>query len=74
MVTLIAVTAAVLAVILVVALMTILIFVMQIRAFMTDTSAALDVVNDRATRLAGRLEHVQRSTQAAATHLTQAET
>ncbi len=74
MVTLIAVTAAVLAAILVIALAAILIFVMQIRAFMADTSAALDVVNDRASRLARRLEHVQRSTRAAAVQLTQTET
>ena len=49
--------------------MAVLVFVVQIRAFMAETSAALEVTNDGAARLAGHLEGMQRGTEAAAREL-----
>ncbi len=74
MLTLVVVTAALLAVILVAALVTVLVFAMQTRAFMAETSAALDGMEEAAARLAGRLERVQRATEAAASELATAGT
>ncbi|MBW3555762.1 MAG: hypothetical protein KY454_02370 [Actinobacteria bacterium] len=73
MLTLVVLTAAFLAVTLVAAIVVILIFVLQIRAFMAETSAALDVVNVAAGRLAGRVERIQAATHAAANSLAPAE-
>jgi uncharacterized protein YoxC len=72
--TLVVLTAALLAVALVAALVAILIFAVHIRACMAETSAALDVVDQGASRLAGHLERIQRSTQAAVSGLAPAET
>ena len=69
MLTLVVVTAALLAVTLVAALVAALVFVMQIRAFMADASRALDGTNEGATRLTGHLEGMQRATRAAAGEL-----
>ena len=69
MLTLVVVTAALLAVTLVAALVAVLVFVVHIRAFMADTSTALQVTNEGATRLAGHLEGMQRATRAAAREL-----
>ncbi len=74
MLTLIVATAAVLAVTLLAALGAVLIFLMQIRSFMVETSVALDVVNEGAGRLAQRLQGMQRATQAAASELAVAQT
>lgn len=62
MVPLVLATAAVLAVTLLAALAAVLIFVMQISAFVAETSVGLEVVNEGASRLAQRLERMQRST------------
>lgn len=74
MLTLIVATAAVLAVTLLAALGAVLIFLIQIRSFMAETSVALDLVNEGGRRLAQRLEVMQRATQAAASELAAAET
>lgn len=73
MVTLVVLTAAFVAVTLVVGLVTVLIFVLQIRAFISETSTALDLVDERASRLAGHLERLQVATHAAASRLALAE-
>ncbi len=73
MVPLVLATAAVLAVTLLAALAAVLIFVMQISAFVAETSVGLEVVNEGASRLAQRLERMQRSTHAAASQLAVAE-
>lgn len=69
MVTLVVLTAALLAVTLVAALVAVLVFVVQIRAFIAEASAALEVTNEGAARLAGHLEGMQRGTEAAAREL-----
>ncbi len=69
MLTLVAATAALLGLIVVVALAVILIFVTQIRPLVAETSAILEVVGERAGRLAQRLERMRRATQAAASEL-----
>lgn len=69
MLTLVIGTAAFLAVTLAVGLVAVLVFLTETRAFMRDTAAILDTVEERATRLAGRIERVQRSTHAAASEL-----
>ncbi len=74
MLTLVVVTAAVLALILVVGLVAILVFVTQIRGFIGETSAALDAVDEGATRLARRFEGVQQATAAAASELSASRT
>ncbi|MDP9402598.1 MAG: hypothetical protein M3P85_04535 [Actinomycetota bacterium] len=73
MVTLVVATAAVLGVTLVGALVAVVFFVTQMRAFMAEVSAALDVVDEGTSRLAGHLEGMQRATQAAAGELAAAE-
>ena len=67
--TVVVVTATLFAVTLLAALMVVLVFVTQIRAFMAETSTALEVTNDGASRLAGLLEGMQRATAAAVSEL-----
>ncbi len=69
MVTLVVVTAALLAVTLVAALATVLVLAMQTRAFIVQTYAALVGVEEATGRLAGRLERVQGALEAAAREL-----
>ncbi len=69
MLTLVLVTAAVLGAALVLALIAVLVFLTEIRAVMAQTATALDTVEQRATRLAGRIQRVQQSTAAAAREL-----
>lgn len=69
MLTLVVGTAAVLAVTLLAGLVAVVIFLTEIRAFLADTAATLEAVDDGATRLAGRLQRVQRATEAAASEL-----
>ena len=69
MLTLVVLTAVLLAVTLVAALVAVLLFLVQIRAFVADTSVALEATNEGASRLAGRLEGMQRATAAAASGL-----
>jgi Na+-transporting methylmalonyl-CoA/oxaloacetate decarboxylase gamma subunit len=72
--TLVVATAAMLGVTMVAALVAILIFVMHIRGFLAETSSALEVVDQRASRFAERLERIQPATHAAASHLARSET
>ncbi len=65
MLTLVVLTA-LFAVTLVAGLVVVLVFVVQIRAFIAEASTALEVTNDGAARLAGHLEGMQRATEAAA--------
>ncbi len=65
--------AAFLAVTLVVGLVAVLVFLTETRAFMRDTATILETVDQRATRLARRIERVQRSTHAAASELSASE-
>jgi Na+-transporting methylmalonyl-CoA/oxaloacetate decarboxylase gamma subunit len=67
--TLVAVTAAVLGVTLVLALIAVLVFLIGIRSFVVETAEMLETVDERASRLAARVEGVQRSTAAAAREL-----
>jgi uncharacterized membrane protein len=67
--TLIVVTAVVLAATLVLALIAVLVFLIGIRGFVAETAATLETVDERAARLAARVEHVQQSTAAAARQL-----
>jgi outer membrane murein-binding lipoprotein Lpp len=67
--TLVAVTAAVLGATLVLGLIAVLVFLFAIRGFLAETAATLDLVDERATRLAARVERVQQSTAAAAREL-----
>jgi Na+-transporting methylmalonyl-CoA/oxaloacetate decarboxylase gamma subunit len=69
MLTLVMATAAVLGATLVLALIAVLVFLTEIRSFMAQTAATLETVEQRATRLAGRVERVQQSTAAAAREL-----
>jgi uncharacterized membrane protein len=69
MATLVMATAAVLGATLVLALIAVLVYLTEIRAFMAQTATILDTVEQRATRLAGRVERVQQSTAAAAREL-----
>jgi uncharacterized protein YoxC len=62
-------TAAVLGAALVLALIAVLVFLIGIRRFLAETAVALDTVDERATRLASRVERVQQSTAAAARKL-----
>ncbi len=73
MLTLVALTASLLAVMLVAALVAVLMFVMQTRAFLAETSAALEALEEGASRLAGRLERLQGATEVAARRLEIAE-
>jgi hypothetical protein len=73
MVTFVAVTAVVLGVTLVSTLLAILTFLLQIRSLTAQTSAALDGVDEGATRLSGHLHRIQQSTGAAASDLATAE-
>ncbi len=66
MLTLVALTASLLAVMLVAALVAVLMFVMQTRAFLAETSSALEAVDERASLLAACLERLQGATEAAA--------
>lgn len=66
MVTLVAVTAAVLGLTLVGGLVAIVGFLLQIRSLMAQTSAALGGVDEGASRLSGHLQRTQQSTGAAA--------
>jgi hypothetical protein len=72
--TLIVATAAVLGVTLVLALVAVLVFLFGIRGFLGETAAALDTIDERATRLAARVERVQQSTAAAARELSASRT
>ncbi len=74
MLTLVVGTAAVLGVTLVGALVVILVFAVQIGAFMAETSVALDVANEGASRLVRRVERMQGAIEAAASELAPAET
>jgi hypothetical protein len=67
--TLVVITAAVLGATLVLALVAVLVFLIGIRGFVAETAAMLDTVDERATRLAARVERVQQSTAAAAREL-----
>ncbi len=69
MLTLVVATAAVLGAALVLALIAVLVFLIGIRGFLAETAVALDTVEERATRLAARVERVQQSTAAAAREL-----
>ncbi|MDP9444437.1 MAG: hypothetical protein M3P83_08845 [Actinomycetota bacterium] len=62
-------TAAVLGATLVLALISVLVYLTEIRAFMAQTATTLETVEQRATRLAGRVERVQQSTAGAARQL-----
>jgi Na+-transporting methylmalonyl-CoA/oxaloacetate decarboxylase gamma subunit len=67
--TLVVATAAVLGATLVLALIAVLVYLIGIRGFLAETSATLGTVDERATRLAARVERVQQSTAAAAREL-----
>ncbi len=69
MLTVVVVTATLFAVTLVAALVAVLVFVTQIRAFMAETATALEDTNEGASRLAGRLEGMQRAAAAAVSEL-----
>jgi hypothetical protein len=69
MLTLVVATAAVLGAILVLALIAVLVFLTQIRAFIAQTATTLETVEQRAARLGGRVERVQQFTAAAAREL-----
>ncbi len=69
MLTLVLATAAVLGATLVLALIAVLVFLTEIRGFMAQTASTLETIEQRATRLAGRVERVQQSTAAAAREL-----
>ncbi len=71
--TLIVGTAAALGGTLIVGLVAVLVFLTETRTFIRDTGAILEPVQERATRLAGRVERVQRSTHAAASKLSAGE-
>ncbi len=73
MLTLVVLTAALLAVILVAALVTVLVLAMQTQTFMAETSAALEGIAEGSDRLAGHLERVRRAIEAAASELATAE-
>lgn len=62
-------TAAVLGVTLVAGFTAVLIFLVQIRTFIAETSAALELADERAKRLAGHVERMQTATGRAATEL-----
>ncbi len=74
MITLVMVTAALLGVIVVAALVAILIFVMQIRRFLRQTSSTLELASEGAARFAGRIQSIQHATLAAAGELAPVET
>jgi Na+-transporting methylmalonyl-CoA/oxaloacetate decarboxylase gamma subunit len=67
--TLVVVTAAVLGMTLVVALIAVLAFLSQIRRFLGDTAATLESIDHRANRLAERVGRIQQVTRAAAGEL-----
>lgn len=69
MLTVIVVTAVVLGVTLVVALVAVLVFVAEIRSFVADTAVTMETVDERATRLADRVQRIQHATAAAAGEL-----
>jgi hypothetical protein len=52
----------------------VLIFAMRMSASMRETSAALDLVDQRGPRLTGHLERIQRATHEAASDLAPADT
>jgi hypothetical protein len=64
--TLVVATTAVLGAALVLALIAVLAFLIGIRGFLSETATTLDTVEERASRLAARIERVQQSTAAAA--------
>jgi hypothetical protein len=74
MLTMVVATAAVLGATLVLALIAVLAFLVGIRGFLTETAATLATVDERATRLAARIERVQRSAAAAARELSASRT
>jgi hypothetical protein len=74
MVPLMVATAGALAVTLVLALVVVLVFAFQTGAFIAQTAAALELVDQRARHLAERLERVQLLTHAAAADLAENET
>jgi hypothetical protein len=67
--TMVVVTAAVLGATLVLALIAVLAFLIGIRGFLSETAVTLDTVEERASRLAARIERVQQSTATAAREL-----
>lgn len=69
MLTMVAWTAAVLGVALLAGLVAVLVFLVEIRRFVAETSITLLVVNERASQLAGRVQRIQQSTCAAASSL-----
>jgi hypothetical protein len=73
MVTLVTATAAVLGFTLVAGLVAIVVFLLQIRSLMAQTSVALGAVDEGASRLAGHLQRIQQSTGAAAAELAPAD-
>lgn len=74
MLALVVATAAVLGAALVLALIAVFVFLIGIRRFLAETAAALDTVDERATRLAARVERVHLSTAAAARALSSSRT
>ncbi len=74
MLALVVTTAAVLGAALVLALIAVFVFLIGIRRFVAETAVALDTVDERATRLAARVERVQQSTAAAARELSSSRT
>ncbi len=74
MTTLVVVTAALFAVVLIVGLVGVTVFLAQIRRLMADTSSALEAVDAGAARLASRLQRLQRATTDAAHQLPTTET
>jgi uncharacterized membrane protein len=69
MLTLVAGTAVVLALTLVVGLVAVLVFLTEIQSFMSQTAATLETVDERAARLAARFQRIQEATAAAASEL-----
>ncbi len=74
MLTLVVATAAVLGATLVLALIAVLVFLIGIRGLLAEAAATLETVDERATRLAGRVDRMQASTAAAAHELSASRT
>ncbi len=73
MLTLVVATAAALGVILIGTLLAVLVFAIQTGTLIAETAAALQVVDERARGIAGRLERIQHATHVAAGDLTATE-
>ncbi len=69
MLTLVLGTIIVLTLTLVAGLTAVVIFLTEIRSFISQTAGALEIVDERATRLAERMKFMQQATAAAATEL-----